>query len=76
MDKMQEKRDRSLDFLDGCQVASARECTGLIQGMPTDEGETESYADLYPIPEQQPLDPGKTNRQDLRDPIGKNLKSL
>ncbi|MDD6735377.1 MAG: hypothetical protein PUE13_03585 [Clostridiales bacterium] len=33
-------------------VASATECTGLIQIPPTNEEEAESYGDIYVVPEQ------------------------
>lgn len=32
-------------------VASASDCTGLIPSPPINEGEAESYAELYNIPE-------------------------
>ena len=33
-------------------VASATECTGLIQIPPTNEEEAKAYTDLYSVPEQ------------------------
>ena len=65
MYKRIEQEDDELAFLGGCQVASATECTGLIQGMPIDDSESDSYQDLYPIPEQKPLDPKKTGQDYL-----------
>lgn len=33
-------------------VASATECTGLMQRPPQDESEADSYTDIYVVPEQ------------------------
>ena len=33
-------------------VASATECTGLIQIPPQDEAQADSYTDIYVVPEQ------------------------
>lgn len=45
-------------------VASASDCTGLIQTPPASEGEAESYAELYNIP--QPTDPVQNGLQSER----------
>jgi len=58
---------RDIDFLKTSDIVSTTECTGLIQGMPVDEAETDSYEDLYPIPEQQPLDPNGEERTKKND---------
>ena len=65
------EKDDDRGFFKTNNVVCATECTGLIQGMPVDDSETDSYEDLYPIPKQQPLDPHHTG--DLKQrPAEKN----
>ena len=41
------------DFLSGNNnVASATECTGLIQGLPEEESEVKNFQEIYDIPKQ------------------------
>ncbi len=47
------KKSYSWDILDKINpVASATECTGLIQIPPQNEAEAEAYTDIYVIPKQ------------------------
>lgn len=50
---MKKKKNYSYDILDSVNsVASATECTGLMQIPPTDLDEAEAYSEIYVIPEQ------------------------
>jgi hypothetical protein len=40
-------------FLQSNTVTSTTECTGLIPSLPVNEGEAESYSDLYGIVRQE-----------------------
>ena len=51
--KKEDIKNYSYDILDKENtVASATECTGLIQIPPTNSAESESYSDIYVIPNQ------------------------
>lgn len=50
---MENKKTYSYDILDDFNtIASATECTGLIQIPPTNIEEAESYSDIYSVPIQ------------------------
>ncbi len=51
-------------FYDMGSVASASDCTGLIPSPPANEGEAESYAELYNIP--QPTDELNNGLQNIK----------
>ncbi len=52
---MKNKNNKSLDdrdFLNPNGIASATECTGLVQTPPPDDPCAEAYEEIYNIPEQ------------------------
>lgn len=53
MNKEKNPKNNEFDILDKTTaVASATECTGLIQRPPQDISEANSYTDIYAVPEQ------------------------
>lgn len=51
MKKKRQKTNEEIDdeTIDICNIASATDCTGLIQKVPLTDAEMESYEELYPF---------------------------
>lgn len=54
MMKMHESNPNEIDFLKADDVVSATECTGITPTPPEDSSQSDSYANVYPIPKQKP----------------------
>ncbi len=70
MEDKRKKPNFELEILDDINaVASANECTGLIQIPPTTEDEAEAYGEIYVVPEQV------NDFKKVREPKGREIKS-
>lgn len=64
------KKNFEIDLLDETNgIASSTECTGLIQIPPRCEEESESYSEIYRVPEQV------TNYEKVNRPKGREIKT-